>query len=88
MTRDGVPVIIHGGDAGELNHHFPDLEGIVYIFQLTYQELLVFDMGEGERVPTLDEFLSLTANRLYLNIEVKAPHDLKTRELYDFKGSI
>lgn len=81
-------MILHGGDAGELNHHFPHLEGTVYIFELTLAELQAYDMGEGECAPTLEEFFGLTANRLYLNIEVKAPHDPVTRERYDFKLAI
>jgi glycerophosphoryl diester phosphodiesterase len=34
-----VPVILHGGNNGELNHHFEDLEGTHYIFDKTYEEL-------------------------------------------------
>ena len=89
LTKDGVPVILHGGDAGELNHHLPSLEETVYIFELTLAELQTFDIGDGESVPTLEEVFVLTANhRLYLNIEVKAPHDLATRERYDYKLAI
>lgn len=53
MTKDGVPVIIHGGDNGELNHHFK-LDEVKYIFDQTYEELQALDVGEGERIPTLD----------------------------------
>jgi len=53
MTKDGIPVIIHGGDNGELNHHFK-MDEVQYIFNKTYEELKVHDMGEGEGIPTLD----------------------------------
>lgn len=55
LTKDGMPIILHGGDNGELNHHFPDsMDETVYIFDLTYEQMLTYDMGEGERVPTLE----------------------------------
>jgi len=54
LTRDGIPIILHGGDNGEINHHFPDIKETTYIFDLTYEQMLTFDMGEGERVPTLE----------------------------------
>lgn len=57
---DGVLVVLHGGNAGELNHHFHDLDETVYIFERTYAQLLEYDMGEGERVPKLEEVFELT----------------------------
>ena len=55
LTKDGMPIIIHGGDNGELNHHVPHLtEETIYIFDLTYEQMLSYDMGQGERVPTLE----------------------------------
>jgi len=47
-------VILHGGDDGELNHHVHDLPEITYIFDMTFEQLLAFDMGSNERVPTLE----------------------------------
>jgi len=38
-----------------LNHHFKDLSELIYIFDLTYNELLEFDMGLGEKVPKLED---------------------------------
>ena len=46
-------------------------------------------MGEGERVPKLEEVFELArGSSIHFNIEVKAPHDLETRERYDFKECI
>lgn len=43
-------------------------------------------MGEGERMPKLEEVFKLTSGTLIqLNIEVKAPHDRETRALYNFR---
>jgi glycerophosphoryl diester phosphodiesterase len=41
LTKDGIPIILHGGDDGELNHHFPGhLDETIYIFDLTYEQIL------------------------------------------------
>lgn len=45
-------MILHGGDNGELNHHF-ELAETEYIFEKTLSDLKSYDMGEGEQVPTL-----------------------------------
>ncbi len=81
-------MILHGGDSGELNHHFKHLQETVYIFNLTHTELKTFDFGQSEILPTLEDLLEIAANRVFLNIEVKAPHDREKRELYDYKESI
>lgn len=59
---------------------------------MTFNELQSYDMGEGEKVPKLEEFLTLICPdgkpKLFANIEVKAPHDLETRERYNFLEAI
>lgn len=59
LTKDGVPIILHGGDDGELNHHFPTMTELTYIFDLTLEEMLTYDMGDGQRVPILEELIAL-----------------------------
>ena len=87
LTKDGNLAILHGGDNGELNHHFK-LDETVYIFDKTYKELQTYDMGEGYCIPTLEQLIAFIDKRTYINIEVKAPHDLRVREKYDFKTSV
>ena len=48
LAADDVPVIIHGGNNGEL----PDRDE-EYVFEWTSQELQEIDIGEGQRIPTL-----------------------------------
>lgn len=83
-----MPVILHGGDEGELNHHFKGLKETIYIFNMTFEEISKYDMGEGEKVPTLEELLRLVSKKMYINLEVKAPKDPKVRIHYNYKGSI
>jgi len=39
LTKDGIPIILHGGDNGELNYHF-DFPDTHYVFEKNYDELL------------------------------------------------
>ena len=87
MTQDGELAILHGGDNGELNHHF-NLPQVEYIFDKTLDELRQYDMGEGEKVPTLLEVINLVNKSLMINIEVKAPHDPHIKKHYDYKKAI
>lgn len=50
--------MIHGGDNGELNHHF-ELPNIEYIFEKTLEEMLSLDMGLSHQVPTLAAVIEL-----------------------------
>lgn len=87
MTKDGVPVILHGGDNGELNHHFK-LNETTYIFDKTYEELQVHDMGEGQRIPTLDQLLAYVDKRMFMNIEVKTPFNREVKLAYNYKQCV
>ncbi|CDW84767.1 glycerophosphoryl diester phosphodiesterase [Stylonychia lemnae] len=87
MTRDNHLIIIHGGDNGELNHHF-DLPQIEYIFEKSYEEMQGYDVGDGYRVPTLAQVFDLINKQMLVNIEVKAPHEDEVKAKYDFKKCI
>jgi len=49
------------------------MKEIVYIFDLTLEEMMRFDFGEGEKVPLLEELILVAAKNLYINLEVKTP---------------
>lgn len=74
---------MHGGDNGELNHHF-NLPEIEYIFDKTFEELREFDMGQGERIPTLRDVIALIDKRMLINIEVKTPFSAEVKLCYDY----
>jgi ABC-type oligopeptide transport system substrate-binding subunit len=74
MDRSSVALILDGDD-GELNHHFKDMGEVVYIFDVTLEEMLQFDFGEGEKVPLLEELIQVAAKKTYINLEVKTPQD-------------
>ena len=56
ITKDGVPIILHGGDNGEMREFTGDS---TFVFDYTYEELLAFDVGDGERIPTLQQLFEL-----------------------------
>ena len=72
LTKDNIPVIYHGfGDFGEL-YSIYDKPG--NITNLTLQELSTYrTIRDGLKLPTLEEVLILTKNKINLNIEIKDP---------------
>ncbi len=78
-------MIMHGGDDGELGHYgFPS----DHVFDWTKAELESrIDIGEGERMPTLEALFELCANNrdISLNIEMKAPMSDVQASRYDHK---
>jgi glycerophosphoryl diester phosphodiesterase len=74
---------LHGGDDGELNHHFEGTDK--YIFDATLEELQSYDLAGNEKIPTLEELLHLTQNKIFLNLEVKAPHNPSIKANYNYR---
>lgn len=69
VTRDGIVVVHH--DEGV--RRSPD-EGVpVAIHGLSLAELRTVDLGDGTRVPTLDEVMELVAGRAEVFVELKRP---------------
>ena len=76
-------MIMHGGDNGEMHEY--GVEG-GYIFEWTCEELKNrLDIGEGEKMPTLEELLIAVEScpDMLLNIELKAPYDAAIAQRYD-----
>lgn len=67
LTADGQVVVIHDPTLD----HTTNLRGSVD--QMTLEQIKHADAGEGERVPTLDEVLDLTAGQVRLYLEIKDP---------------
>lgn len=67
ITADGHVVVIHDPTLD----HTTNLRGRVD--RMTLEQIKRADAGKGERVPTLDEVLDLTAGRVRLYLEIKDP---------------
>eukprot|EP00347_Sterkiella_histriomuscorum_P006964 403350767 len=86
LTSDNIAVILHGGEDGELNHHFSHFTEAEYIFEKTFDQLSKFDMGLGERIPTLSQLLTFSKqNNVFINIELKVPRAESALNAYRYK---
>ncbi|MCK5298004.1 MAG: glycerophosphodiester phosphodiesterase [Candidatus Heimdallarchaeota archaeon] len=65
LTADKQMVIIHDSLINRTSN------GIGLVRKKTYQELLEFDFGKGEKIPLLEDVLKKFRNQKWLNIEIK-----------------
>lgn len=86
LTTDNIPIILHGGDDGELGHHFPGDDS--YIFEKSYDELLAYTLENGEQIPKLETLIQLVNKKLFINFEVKAPYNPHVKLRYDYKQAV
>ena len=64
-TADGIPVVIHDRAVERTT------DGTGYVDEIPLARLETFDAGDGERVPTLAEVLTLVGDAAHLDIEIK-----------------
>lgn len=67
----GEVVVVHDDELARVAQHVPGSERPVRSQTLT--ELRRFDIGRGERVPTLDEVFAALGPRALVNVELKSP---------------
>lgn len=65
LSADGHLVVIHDDDLDRTT------TGTGKVGQLTLEEIRAADAGNGEKVPTLDEVLTLIQDKMWINIELK-----------------
>ncbi|SDD11957.1 glycerophosphoryl diester phosphodiesterase [Paenibacillus sp. UNCCL117] len=65
LSKDGIPVVIHDTSVDRMT------DGKGQVKDFTLAELKELTIGEGERIPTLDEALDLLKGRLIVDIELK-----------------
>jgi glycerophosphoryl diester phosphodiesterase len=68
LSLDGHPVIIHDADLSRT------ASGTGRVVDMTLDQIKRFDIGQGERVPTLSEVIELVRGRAELYIELKGQH--------------
>ncbi len=62
---DGEVIVIHDDTLGRTT------DGSGPLYEKSFQQLRELDAGRGEKIPTLQEVLDLTLDKLTLNIEIK-----------------
>jgi glycerophosphoryl diester phosphodiesterase len=65
-TKDDKIILIH--DANIINNS----GNYVIIKEMTINQIKMFDIGEGEKIPSLEEVISISKNKINLQIEIKA----------------
>lgn len=68
LTRDGHLILMHDDTVDRTTN------GVGKVAELTLTEMHQLDAGQGERVPTLEEVLSLTDGKITPQIELKGPN--------------
>ncbi len=68
QTKDGELVISHDADISRTTNGRGDVS------KLTFNKLRSFDAGQGERIPTLREVLTLGAGKINFQCEIKDPN--------------
>ncbi len=71
LSKDERLVVIHDFRVDETTN------GSGRVAEMTYDEIVELDAGQGEIVPTLDEVLDLVRGKTKLNIEVKGPNTIE-----------
>ena len=76
LTKDKIPVILHGGKQGQLYDHILDVDKNIIVNKLTLEELLKYKLKgkEEQKVPTFNEVLDLCKNKIFINVEIKDPN--------------
>ena len=76
LTKDKVPVIMHGGDAGQLIPHFKVEDKSLIVNNMTLDEMrkLQYKKDPEQKIPTLEEVFDLCKDKIFLNIEIKDPN--------------
>ena len=81
LTRDGAIVVIHDHDVSRVS------AGQGKVEEMTLAELKALDVGEGERIPTLEECLAFfDASGMKLNIEIKTGEEIYDPALVEGVG--
>ena len=84
LSKDAVPMIVHGGDDGQLALYGLPEE---YVYNWTCDELKnKLKLPNGEQMPTLLEMLAVfKGSDILLNIELKGPLSIERKALYNFE---
>ena len=73
LTKDKIPVIMHGGDEGQLSPHFKVNDKTLLVNDTTFEDMrkLEYIKDSEQKIPTLEEVLDLCKDKIFLNIEIK-----------------
>ncbi|OZU88298.1 glycerophosphodiester phosphodiesterase [Virgibacillus indicus] len=70
LSKDGIPVLMHDSTIDRTTN------GQGMVKEYTLEELRSFQVGEGEKIPTLEEALLFAKDKIFVSIELKQKGDL------------
>eukprot|EP00347_Sterkiella_histriomuscorum_P003717 403363216 len=79
-SKDGVIVVCHGGDDGNLKDYGLPEE---FIYEWDFDRLQTLDAGEGAKIPKLEEVFKTFDGKVFVNVEVKGPRTAELKPKYD-----
>ncbi|CAI2378675.1 unnamed protein product [Moneuplotes crassus] len=73
LTSDNVPVILHGGPEGQVEHDISkhSITKDAHINTISFEQIREAKLPNGEQIPTLEEMLDQFHGKIHLNCEVK-----------------
>ena len=85
MSKDGYPMVLHGLGNGNMRQ-YDGLGRRDKIFRWTKDELQTIDIGEGQHIPTVDEFLELFKDEpeIMLYLDLKVPYTLSLAYYFSY----
>lgn len=72
LTKDKIPVVIHGGKKGQLSEHIKGVDKKLLVSEITFEDLQKLRTVErDQQIPSLESVLDLCKNKIFINIEIK-----------------
>lgn len=72
LTKDQIPVVIHGGEKGQLIENLKGIEKQLLVSQVTLEEIQKLrTVKRDQQIPTLESVLDLCKDKIFINIEIK-----------------
>ena len=79
LTKDKIPIVIHGGYMGYLFGYFKNISLFSYPTDFTFEEISKLEFRDSkEKIPSLHDVLCLCKDKIFLNIELKDPNTYET----------
>ena len=86
MTRDRIPIIIHGGENGEIEYEFEEfnINSKVKIDELLFSQIEHIVLPNGEHIPTLSEMMDEFKGKFTFVLDLKEPNPEILKIIIDF----
>lgn len=85
MTKDRVPIVIHGGDNGEIEYENEEygISSKLKIDELTFYQIEHILLPNGEHIPTLSEMMDEFKGKFTFVLDLKEPNPDVLRVIID-----